>query len=154
MVAYSQRTDTSGKWRLPARYHHERLGERGLVSLDTNATMSFGITRKGLDALPIILDQDPALFAQGESWTRRSREATRAGRSPSVTTCSTRTHGNAGADESQGQNVAGQPFPTSLGLDVKVFIESTARQTFTARGMTPSLSGSRPTHPAAICSSS
>ena len=124
MVAYHP--GASGKWHLPARYYEARVGDVSLFSLDTNTMMSYGATRRGVDPLATALGQDPAMLAQA-AWLDAALAASDApwkiafGHHPLY---SNGEHGNAGAYESQGQDVLGAPFPTTLGLGVKLFLES------------------------------
>lgn len=114
-VAYHYRTDTSGKWFLPARYYGTRVGDLALFSLDTNSMMSHGVVRKGLDPVATAQAQDPASATQG-AWLDDALAASAApwkiviGHHPLY---SNGQHGNAGEYD-------GVP---ALGLGVKRFLE-------------------------------
>ncbi|HUR68310.1 MAG TPA: metallophosphoesterase [Candidatus Thermoplasmatota archaeon] len=125
-VAYHSKPGTSGKWYLPARSYEARIGDVSLFSLDTNTMMSYGVTRRGADPVATVQDEDPAMLAQ-ERWLDAAMAASDArwkiafGHHPLY---ANGEHGNAGAYDGQGQDVAGAPFPTTLGLGVKLFLES------------------------------
>lgn len=125
-VAYHYKQGTSGKWHLPARYYNVRVGDVELFSLDTNTMMSYGIVRSGTDPLATAESVDATMIEQ-TNWIEDAMAASDApwkiafGHHPLF---ANGEHGNAGAYEGQGQTLAGSPFPTTLGLGVKQFVES------------------------------